>query len=103
MNMNKHIALTLNCQVSLLNMSGARTRASYRHILRIQIVESVHVAVDMKQVTLHRTHTYTHTFIHRHMHAHKHSSVYALQVCCWKILISHVHPSCSVCMLSHLS
>lgn len=27
--------------------------ASYRQIVRIQIVEGVHVAVDMKQVTLH--------------------------------------------------
>lgn len=61
---------------------------SYRHILRIQIVERVHVAADMKQVTLHGIHT------HLLMHAstHKHKPIYALQVCSCKILIFLVIP-----------
>lgn len=42
-----------------LHVPKGSMHAPYRHILRIQIVESVHVAVDMKQVTLHCTDTHT--------------------------------------------
>lgn len=64
--------------------------APYRHIFRIQIVQSVHVAVDMKQVTLHCTQTHTHMYSGTHACTHKHSPAYALQVCRCKILISYV-------------
>ena len=48
----------------LLNMPEGSVHAPYRHILRIQIVEGVHMAVDMKQVTLHYTHVFTRTCMH---------------------------------------
>lgn len=58
-------------QVFLLNMPEGSIHAPYRHILRIQIVESVHMAVDMKQVTLHYTRMYSRT----HACTRKHSPV----------------------------
>lgn len=66
----------------LLSEAEDNTDAAYRHILSVQTVKSVHVAVDMKQVTLHCMHA----------HTHKHASVYAPQVCRWKSLMSCVLP-----------
>lgn len=65
--------------------------APYRHIVRIEIVESVHVAVDMKQVTLHCTHTHMYSGAHAGTHTSTALSK-ALQVCCCEILTSYVPP-----------
>lgn len=50
--------------VFLLNMQEGSVHAPYRHILRMQIVESAYMAVDMKQVTLHYTFAYAYSRTH---------------------------------------
>lgn len=104
----------------LLNMPEGSVHAPYRHILRIQIVEGVHMAVDMKQVTLHYTHMCSH--VHACTHEHSLSTLYRCAVvkssypgappvvsACSPISAltcsspsdthsdTHTHTSCSVC------